>query len=324
MNQSKWTRYDSEAPRGLAVVNMTVYFSIVTTNILILVTFKRMRRVLLQHRLMICLAVVDLLTVLPQLPTMVTLWKGSLSLTKTLTNLISIGIHTLVSATTWLHSAICIEKCCSILLPLRHKNFISKCNSLHVAIAVATIEITVIIAIMTASSFSGYLNPIYEPFMAAWAFSGNKHYFIIVVLPFIVIPLIIALITHILMLNMVRKSGVRRRKRLFRAIRAVTVTVGIYYACWVPLSICIIWNSMFKSESHPQIILWIASAYVMKANSCMNFFIYFHNIPKFRLQLLALFCAARKVHVQERRGSNNNRQSETMAHEHEVSVVDVE
>ena len=94
MNQSKWTRYDSEAPRGLAVVNMTVYFSIVTTNILILVTFKRMRRVLLQHRLMICLAVVDLLTVLPQLPTMVTLWTGSLSLTETLTNLISIGIHT--------------------------------------------------------------------------------------------------------------------------------------------------------------------------------------------------------------------------------------
>ena len=81
------------------------------------------------------------------------------------------------------------------MLPLCHKYFVAKYKPFYVAIAVATIEITVIVTIMAASAFSGYFNSIYEPFMAAWAFSGKKHYLIIVVVPFIVIPLIIALVT---------------------------------------------------------------------------------------------------------------------------------
>ena len=134
------------------------------------------------------------------------------------------------------------------MLPLRHKYFVAKYKPFYVAIAVATIEITVIVTIMAASAFSGYFNSIYEPFMAAWAFSGKKHYLIIVVVPFIVIPLIIALVTHIHMLNKVKKLCVHRRKRLFKAIRAVSLTVGVYYACWVPLSICIVWKAMFKAR----------------------------------------------------------------------------
>ena len=112
MNGSRWTCYKSEAPCGLAVVNTIVCFGILTTNILILVTFKQMKKVSLLYHLMICLAVVDILTVPPHTPTMITLWRGSLCLTETFTNLLPIDDHTSVSATTWLHCAICIEKCC--------------------------------------------------------------------------------------------------------------------------------------------------------------------------------------------------------------------
>ena len=60
---SKWTYYEVNPPPGLRESSAIIYLAIIITNILILVTFRRMRTLTLQHHLMICLALVDLLTV---------------------------------------------------------------------------------------------------------------------------------------------------------------------------------------------------------------------------------------------------------------------
>ena len=79
-NLSKWTHFEVNWPLWLTVLRGIIYLAIIITNILILATFVRMRKRKFQHHLMICLALVDLLTVPAQTPAIVALWKDGILL----------------------------------------------------------------------------------------------------------------------------------------------------------------------------------------------------------------------------------------------------
>ena len=83
---------------------------IFVTNILTIVTFKCMRELQLQHYLIICLAVVDLVTVLPALLGALRYLQGYLVLNNNLCLAIAVSNHSVFAATTWIHCGICIEK----------------------------------------------------------------------------------------------------------------------------------------------------------------------------------------------------------------------
>ena len=93
---SKWTHYEVDPPPGLRESSAIIYLAIIITNILILVTFRRMRKLTLQHHLMISLALFDLLTVPAQVPVMVALWKQYILLTDVLCNAIRSSITQLL------------------------------------------------------------------------------------------------------------------------------------------------------------------------------------------------------------------------------------
>ena len=73
-----------------------------------------MRELQLQHYLIICLAVVDLVTVLPALPGALRYLQGYLVLNNNLCLAIAVSNHSVFVATTWIHCGICIDKCISI------------------------------------------------------------------------------------------------------------------------------------------------------------------------------------------------------------------
>ena len=119
INPSKWTHYEVISPpglAGLAVSNAIIYTAIFITNSLIPATFSKMKKKSLHQYLMVCLAIIDLLTIPAQVPTMVALWKRYIWLTDNLCKVLAIANSATLAATAWLHIAICIEKCCSILL----------------------------------------------------------------------------------------------------------------------------------------------------------------------------------------------------------------
>ena len=66
INSSKWTHYEVISPpglAGLALSNAIIYTAIFITNSLILATFSKMKKKSLHQHLMICLAIIDLLTI---------------------------------------------------------------------------------------------------------------------------------------------------------------------------------------------------------------------------------------------------------------------
>lgn len=75
-----------------------------------------------------------------------------------------------------------------------------------------------------------------------------------------------------------------RTNSKLRAIRTISLTLGIYYCCWSPLIIQTIWNSLPGVESP----VWFDAVTVnmMVANSGMSFIIYSITLPLFRKQLL--------------------------------------
>ena len=147
INPSKWTHYEVISPTGLAglaVSNAIIYTAIFISNSLILATFSKMKKKSLHQHLMICLAIVDLLTIPAQVPTMVALWKRHIWLTDDLCKVLAIANNATLAATAWLHIAICIEKCCSILMPLQHKLFLTRYKSSFIAMTIALTELVVI------------------------------------------------------------------------------------------------------------------------------------------------------------------------------------
>ena len=233
-SKSKWTLYEVTSPPGQELANGIIYTAIFITNCLILATFSKIKKRSLHYDLMMCLAVVDLLTIPAQVPTMVALWKRHIWLTDDLCKILSIANNAALAATAWLHIAVCIEKCCMILIPLQHKLFLTRYKSSVVATTIALIELGVILTLTTVLAFTHNLESGFKPALAFCAFTANLNYFLAVAMPFVFLPLIIVLFAHTIMLIEVKKLARQRGQRRNKSIKVVALTVGVYYACWVP------------------------------------------------------------------------------------------
>ena len=299
INPSKWTHYEVISPpglAGLAVSNVIIYTVIFITISLILATFSKMKKKSLHQHLIICLAIIDLLTIPAQVPTMVALWKRHIWLTDDLCKLLSIANNATIAATAWLHIAICIEKCCSILMPLQHKLFLTRYKSSVVATTIALIELGVILTFTTVLAFIHNLDSGFKPALALCAFTANLNYFIAIAMPFVFSPLLIVLVTHTIMLIEVKKLARRNRQRRNKGIKVVALTVGVYYACWVPFFVNCFWMSVVPpSILELPITLRVVAVYFVISNSAMNFFIYVYSIQDFKEQLIRLYCAKYSV-----------------------------
>ena len=183
--KSKWTLYEVTSPPGQELANGIIYTAIFVTNCLILATFSKMKKKSLHQHLMICLAIIDLLTIPAQVPTMVALWKRHIWLTDDLCKVLSIANNATLAATAWLHIAICIEKCCKILIPLQHKLFLTRYKSSDVATTIALIELVVILTLTTVLAFTHNLDSGFKPALAFCAFTANLNYFLAVAMPFV-------------------------------------------------------------------------------------------------------------------------------------------
>ena len=107
-----------------AEIPSMICVSILISNIIILVTFSRMRNRRLQDLITACLSVVDLLTTIPLTISIVGLLVGSaVTLNHTVCNLWAVALHSCIGTTGWMHSVLCIEKCYSIVRPIAHRTF---------------------------------------------------------------------------------------------------------------------------------------------------------------------------------------------------------
>ena len=121
MNNSSWTLNISQLPSWFGAIQAFIFAAILVNNIL--VTFQRMKKLTMLHHFMIGLCVADLVTALPYSIVFFTTVNGSITLTQSLCDTWGVMFMVTIATTTWIHSAMCIEKCISILHPILHRNF---------------------------------------------------------------------------------------------------------------------------------------------------------------------------------------------------------
>ena len=288
-------------PSELAALYMIMSILIIITNILTLLVFKSMKSLQLQHYLMICLAAVDLSTVLPHIVGFICLVRGFLSINEILCKTISISNHSVVGLTTWIHCAIRINKCVSILKPMSHREFVLKYKPSHLAVAFSLSAFALILAIMIAAVIAAVIEPAIDPVLGSCMFTVDFSYVALVGGIFIVIPLLVAIITHTMILIELRKSEFRRKRKIIKSMKTVVFVVGIYYLCWVPFLVDMMWT-LFALSQPPPIFSWVAVNFII-ANSSMNFFIHFKCSKKFKSKCQSLFsvsCIESRVYPKSR------------------------
>ena len=243
-----------------------------------------MRGLQLQHYLIVCLAIVDLVTVLPHLIGVVGYFKEYLVLNLPICQSIAILNHAVVSATTWIHCGLCLDKCFSIIKPIMHKQLVSKFQPAGLAAAYSGTIVAIIFLLMTGVTLTGVIKAEFNPVMASCVYAIDLSYCLIVGLFFIFIPLVTALVTHILIILEIRKSNVRRKKRIKRAIKSTALVVGVYYICWLPYLVCIMFQVFFPKFKTIDIFMFV-SVQMLILNSSVNFFIYLICYKDFRQSL---------------------------------------
>ena len=129
-------------------------------------------------------------------------------------------------------------------MPLQHKLFLARYKSSVVATTIALVELSVILTLTTVLAFTHNLDSGFKPALAFCAFTANLNYFLAVAMPFVFLPSLIVFVTHTIMFIEVKKLARQRRQRRNKGIKVVALTVGVYYACWVPFLVNCFWMSV--------------------------------------------------------------------------------
>ena len=280
----EWKQHFTALPTIFGLIPVFIFCGIIANNAIVLVTFKRMGKLKLQHYLMIALAVADLLTLIPVSAMVLATINGSIWLTETLCVMLGVSFINTLGTTSWLHSLMCIEKCLSIWKPLQHRSFSLNKSAGTVIGGVLGACFFFPIALPLAILYLEQRPIIFSPYLARCSYLADKLLLASAGLLFIVIPLIIELVTHVAMIARIWKLGcMQRKQRIKRAMKVTSFTVGVYYCCWLPT----VMYSIAGNILGPRVPSWLFFIVnnCLIANSCMSGIIYSLSLKGFRVTL---------------------------------------
>lgn len=281
-----WTYFQTALPAGLAAIHIFILLSTVVGNALVLITLKKMKKRQMQHYVMIGLCFADLSTLISQLPSTAVLLNGGISLNRTICNMWGIVSMSTLEITVWLHCVLCIEKCLSVRFPLAHRRFINTklCRPLLVTVLISCIVLPLLIssALLLTEGFSIYFEPTFPLCFISSDRTPTASAVIAALFGFI--PFSIQLITNAMIVHTIRTLRNIARFRVIYAVKTLALTLGLYYVCWVPILIAILWRWLTVRD--PPDVYTLIAYQVLMLNSSMSFCIYTFTLPGFKLALL--------------------------------------
>lgn len=284
--QLNWTQYQTDLPKEQAAVTILNSLFIFINNVLVLLTFSRMRALQLQHYLMVGLCVADLTNLVPEATSTVIMLRGSIWLTKGLCDTLGMAFSVSLSTTSYIHSVMMIDKCLSIVSPLWHRNIVTldkykrtvpvlsllSCFLLPVASGLILLH-TGLIEFRFHSFFPNCMLEAQNVDMTGFSIAVSQ---------FVFLPVAIQITTTALILSRIKKMRVTNRKRTFKAMKTLGLTVGLYMVCLVPMAAVAAWLVLSPFPGPPQTLSFAAVQFHM-ANSGMNYAIYLFSLPNFKL-----------------------------------------
>ena len=299
---STWYLAISTLPRELGVITFSISLYILINNILVLITFRRMKNIQVQHYFMIGLALGDLLTIVGYGLSVYSITRGEVWLTETLCNILGVENIVVVTTTTWLHSAMCIEKCISILNPLKHKVLTAQTAVKTLVKGIITLCFVIPQALYFTFVFSDLIVISYRSYVGYCSFNMNINILLLVVIVVLAVPMAIQIITHVLILRVIFSLRGNSRSRALLTIKTIGWTLVFYWACWIPFVIDTIWTVIPNITEPPKEMEFVNATGIF-LNSGMSCFIYNMCMQSFRKQFKSLFkpcCRVRQDYSQSR------------------------
>lgn len=294
----RWTYHLIHLPAGLSAIHIAILILVAVSNTLVLIVLSRIKKLSIQHCIMVGICVGDLMTVIPQCTSAVVLLNGGILLKKTWCDTWGIISMATFEITVWLHVSLSVEKCLSVTLPLVHRRWSNKklCKPLIVTMLVLCIVLPVFISsmLLLAKDISIYFEPTF-PLCFVSAERSTLGSAVIAGL-FGFIPVLIQLITNTMIFHRIRKTRNIARYRIIRAVKTLVVTLGLYYVCWAPILLAIMWRKLTATE--PPVAYTLIAYQFLMLNSGMSFFIYAFTLPGFKLSSLANIIRRRHNRVQ--------------------------
>ena len=286
----EWTLFTTPLPSELAAICLSVHITIFITNILVIATFTRMKKLVLLHYYMLGLVVADLIILIPSTTGIMALIKGELWINGALCKLLGIAATSSIEITTVIHTAMCIDRWVSVAYPITYRELATRRHAKTKTILIILACTLIPITFNVVTSLTGDITFDFNPFIPNCAISSQTSTTLgtmLTMLLFILGPMIVHAVSNIYLLSRVAKLKGLSRRRLFHSIRTVVITVLIYYIFYAPTAVRL---AMAVAAPHKQ-SMWFTfiSTEILVAASGVSFFIYASTIIDFRKALLSIF-----------------------------------
>lgn len=283
------TEYVSLLPRGLAVVIALISILIITCNILVILTFQRMRKYSLQQLYMMALVGPDLLMFIVHSISAGMTANGGISMDKYQCHLLGVITYTAIGATTTIHTAMCVDRWFLIFAPIKYRAFKIMDKSRYIVYLIITLCYLMPVALNFVLLCFNLVDFHFDPYFPSCVLTTDTENiagYSINGIFFVVIPIFTTGFTNVHFILKVKSLRGSNRSRVCKSVRIVLITVMTYYVCWLPTAVFVAW-SLFDSELASRSIFFF-STQMLAANSAMSLPIYLLTNPRFRSQFCAL------------------------------------
>ena len=276
-----WMTYISHLPPALTIVPLSVLVFILVTNILILITFNRFQHLHLQHYLVIGLCLADAFTLAPTAIMSWTIANGSINSSDTGCGFMGLLFSITIGSTTWMHSAMSIERLVSVTMPVRHRLVVAAYNPKKLASVAISICLLSPMLSNIVLFYAGILDLNFHPYLPMCKVEKDLYFYCTIGILFVGLPLTTQLITNAVVIRQISQLRGRIRARKFKAIRTVLLTLSIYYSCWLLGIVEAIWSVLPVSKRPP---LWMEFVIynILFSKGGMSYLIYMYSLKDFR------------------------------------------
>ena len=279
--RSVWQLYYPALSVEYTAMYFVIFLIILINNIVVLAVFCRMKSLSPLYQIIVGLAIADLLTLVPYGISMATVAAGKIWMKQDWCDIVGVVRGASVDVTTWLHCMMCIEKCFSVTQPVKYRNFSSK-RVFRMANIAGIVCVGFAIPLMTnvLLVLKGIMRNSFVPYEAGCRFAVDIRLYRVKAIMFLVPPLIIQIVTHAIILKKVYGLQSVDRASTLKAIRVVTLTLALYYMCWSPIVVNLIWN--VAPGSNPPAWFEVVTGSSITLNSGMSAIIYGTSLEAFR------------------------------------------
>ena len=273
----------------VAIVCVAMNIFILLSNSLVIVTFRKYKKLKVQHYYMLALVGTDLTVFIQNSALATILIKQDITLTTPVCVLLGCLASFATTMTAMVHTCLSIDRWISVVHPVKYRNFVNSRNSRRFTVAVlVAIHIGQGLQQFVCWHFqqiSYYFDP-YVPYCVAEFGDKGGAGLIMALLMAIVLPCLIELTLNAHIILKIKRMRSTTRARTLKAVKTVLLTLGVYYLCWIPMGVWTVWDFI---SPHVDPAGWFnfLAVQVVVLNSGISGVIYYYTLPNFKETLMS-------------------------------------